>query len=50
MVFGAPGSGKTEVIIEAARSRIRAGQNPNSLLIITYGREHASGIARCCCS
>lgn len=39
---GGPGSGKTTVIVEAAISRINEGQDPNSILILTYGRERAS--------
>lgn len=39
---GGPGTGKTAVLIEAALSRIADGQDPNSILMITYGRERAS--------
>ncbi len=41
-VFGKPGTGKTRTLIRSALSRLDAGQDPNSLLIITYGRESAS--------
>ena len=41
-VFGGPGTGKTTTLIESVISRVRAGVNPNSILIITYGRERAS--------
>jgi superfamily I DNA/RNA helicase len=41
-VFGAAGTGKTRTLIRAALSRMEEGQDPNSLLIITYGRESAS--------
>lgn len=41
-VFGAAGTGKTRTLIRAALSRMEGGQDPNSLLIITYGRESAS--------
>ncbi len=39
---GGPGTGKTSVIVEAAISRISQGADPNSILMITYGREGAS--------
>ena len=41
-VFGGPGTGKTTTLIESVISRVRAGVDPNSILIITYGRERAS--------
>ena len=41
-VFGKAGSGKTTTLIRAALSRMDAGQDPNTVLIITYGRESAS--------
>ena len=41
-VFGGAGTGKTRTLIRAALSRMDAGQDPNSVLIITYGRESAS--------
>ena len=41
-VFGGAGTGKTSTLIRSALSRMDAGQDPNSLLIITYGRESAS--------
>jgi superfamily I DNA/RNA helicase/RecB family exonuclease len=42
VVQGGPGTGKTTVLVEAALSRINAGQNPDSILLITFGRERAS--------
>ncbi len=42
VILGAPGTGKTSLLIEAALSRINAGQNPNSILLITFDRERAS--------
>lgn len=42
VVLGGPGTGKTTLLIEAALSRIARGQNPNSILMLTYGRERAS--------
>ena len=41
-VFGKAGSGKTTTLIRSALSRMDAGQDPNTVLIITYGRESAS--------
>ena len=42
VVHGGPGTGKTTVLIEAALSRIAQGQNPDSILLLTFGRERAS--------
>ena len=42
VVLGGPGSGKTTLIVESALSRITEGQDPNSILMLTYGRERAS--------
>jgi superfamily I DNA/RNA helicase/RecB family exonuclease len=42
VVQGGPGTGKTTVLIEAALARIEAGQNPDSILLLTFGRERAS--------
>jgi superfamily I DNA/RNA helicase/RecB family exonuclease len=42
LIAGGPGTGKTSVLIESALSRIAAGQDPDSILLITYGRERAS--------
>jgi len=42
VVQGGPGTGKTSVLIEAALARIQEGQNPDSILLLTYGRERAS--------
>ena len=42
IITGATGTGKTSVLIEAALSRISAGQKPDSILILTYGRDRAS--------
>ena len=44
ILTGATGTGKTTVIIEAALSRIAAGQSADSILLLTYGRERASEI------
>lgn len=41
-IAGGPGTGKTTVLIEAAVARISAGQNPDSILLLTYGRQRAS--------
>ena len=42
ILTGATGTGKSTVLIEAALSRITAGQSPDSILLLTYGRERAS--------
>jgi superfamily I DNA/RNA helicase/RecB family exonuclease len=42
IIAGGPGTGKTSVLIEAALSRINGGDNPDSILLITFGRERAS--------
>lgn len=42
IIFGGPGSGKTTVLVEAAVARINEGQDPNSILVLTFGRERAS--------
>ena len=42
VVQGGPGTGKTTVLIEAALARIKEGQNPDSILLLTFGRERAS--------
>ena len=42
VVLGGPGTGKTTVLVESALSRIWQGQDPNSILMLTYGRERAS--------
>ena len=44
IIIGGPGSGKTTVLIEAAIARINEGQDPNSILVLTFGRERASEI------
>lgn len=42
VIAGGPGTGKTSILIEAALSRITGGENPDSILLLTYGRERAS--------
>ena len=42
VIQGGPGTGKTTVLVEAALARIQEGQNPDSILLLTYGRERAS--------
>ncbi len=42
IITGGPGSGKTTVLIESAIARINEGQDPNSILVLTFGRERAS--------
>ena len=42
IIAGGPGTGKTSILIECALARIAADQDPDSILLITYGRERAS--------
>ena len=42
IITGGPGSGKTTTLIESAISRINEGQDPNSILLLTFGRERAA--------
>ena len=42
VVVGGPGTGKTTLIIESALARISEGRDPNTILMLTYGRERAS--------
>lgn len=42
VVFGPPGTGKTATLIRSVVSRINNGLDPNSILILTYGRESAA--------
>jgi len=41
-VYGGPGTGKTTTLIESVIARVAEGVDPNSILILTYGRERAS--------
>ena len=42
VVYGGPGTGKTTTLIESVVARVTDGVDPNSILILTYGRERAS--------
>ena len=42
VIHGGPGTGKTTVLVESALARIAEGQNPDSILLLTFGRERAS--------
>jgi superfamily I DNA/RNA helicase/RecB family exonuclease len=44
VVLGGAGTGKTTLLVEAALTRIAGGQDPNSILLLTYGRESASDL------
>ena len=42
IVLGGPGTGKTATLVETVVSLIKSGVDPNSILVLTYGRERAS--------
>ena len=42
LVLGQAGSGKTSTLIAAIANRITAGEDPNKILALTYGRQSAS--------
>jgi superfamily I DNA/RNA helicase len=42
IVFGGPGTGKTTMLTQTVVSQIKSGVDPNSILVLTYGRERAS--------
>ena len=44
VVYGGPGTGKTTTLIESVIDRVRSGIDPNSILILTYGRASASNL------
>jgi hypothetical protein len=44
IIRGATGTGKSAALVEAAIDRIRGGQDPESILILAFGRERASEI------
>ena len=42
IVLGGPGTGKTATLVETVVSLIKSDVDPNSILVLTYGRERAS--------
>ena len=44
VVYGGAGTGKTTTLVESVIARVNAGVDPNSILIITYGRERAADL------
>jgi len=42
IITGATGTGKSATLVAAALSRINQGQSPDSILLLTFGRERAS--------
>ena len=42
IVLGGPGTGKTATLVETVVSLIKSDGDPNSILVLTYGRERAS--------
>ena len=41
LVLGGPGTGKTKTLVKSVVQRIAEGADPNSILVIAYGRERA---------
>lgn len=41
LVLGGPGTGKTQTLIARTLAKIAAGVDPNSILILTFGRDRA---------
>jgi superfamily I DNA/RNA helicase len=41
LVLGGPGTGKTKTLTQLVVNKINAGANPNSILVIAFGRERA---------
>ncbi len=41
-ILGAPGTGKSATLIASVVQAIKSGFDPNSILVLTYGRERAS--------
>jgi superfamily I DNA/RNA helicase len=44
VVYGGPGTGKSTVLVESVLARVARGVDPNSILILTYGRERAASL------
>jgi superfamily I DNA/RNA helicase/RecB family exonuclease len=42
LVLGSAGSGKSSTLVKAIANRISSGEDPNSILVITYGRSSAN--------
>ena len=42
LVLGSAGSGKSSTLVKAIANRISSGEDPNSILAITYGRSSAN--------
>ena len=41
LVLGGPGTGKTKTLVKSVVQRIAEGADPNSILVLAYGRERA---------
>ena len=44
LVLGGPGTGKTKTLVNSVVAKIKAGQDPNSILVLAYGRERAGDL------
>ncbi|WP_426514544.1 ATP-dependent helicase [Dactylosporangium sp. McL0621] len=42
LVVGGPGTGKTSTLVEAVAQRVADGEDPESILVLTFGRRGAS--------
>ncbi len=43
-VLGGPGTGKTALLVDLAAARIVAGENPESVLVLTYSKRAATAV------
>ncbi|GGK16959.1 DNA helicase [Pilimelia terevasa] len=44
LVLGAPGTGKTRVLVEAVAARVATGVDPERILVLTFGRRAAGAL------
>ncbi|MDR7280866.1 ATP-dependent helicase [Catenuloplanes atrovinosus] len=44
LVVGGPGTGKTTTLVEAVAARVRAGTDPERILVLTFGRRAAQAL------
>ncbi|MBB5871690.1 superfamily I DNA/RNA helicase/RecB family exonuclease [Allocatelliglobosispora scoriae] len=46
LVVGGPGTGKTHTLVEAIAAQVAAGEDPERLLVLTFGRRGATALRR----